>query len=1168
MEFSILGPLEVRDRGRVVSCPSAKQRLLLAVLLLRANEVVSTDALTEALWGERPPPSARKALQMHVSQLRALLEPERPGGGRPSLLVTRPPGYQLTVEPGRLDVHRFEAGVRDARAARQAGRWGDVADGLAAALALWRGDPLADLAVEEVLQPEVARLEELRIAAIEDRVEADLALGGHADLLPELEGIVARHPLRERPRAQLMLALYRAGRQADALEVYAQTRRMLVDELGLEPSRELQELQQLILTQDAGLEAAPDEGLVGRERELSALEGMLDRALAGRGGLALLAGDAGIGKSRLAEAIADRARQRGALVLVGRCWESGGAPGYWPWVQVLRASLRHLEGDELQAALGAGAADLATILPELRDRLGDLPEAAVERPDARFLLFEAVSAHLMGSARRRPVVVVLDDLHAADAPSILLLRYLIAQLAGARLLVVGCHREAEAGTELAAGLAEAARDPAVLRLVLPGLDPAATERLLAQTMLEPAAPDLVARVHAQTEGNALYVAEIGRLLAAGGHHDRGELPVPAGVHEAIRWRLQRRSEPCRTVLGRASVIGREFESEVLRAASGIGEPELAAALDEATTAGLLEEVAGTLGRLRFSHVLVRDVLYGEQPAAARAGIHRGVGEALEVVHATNLAPHLAELAHHYGQAGSGSLEKATDYSTAAGDRASGQLAFEEAARHYAAALSLLEGMGAAGAERSCDLQILLGEALARAGDDVGAKAAFARAAELGVAGRWPDRLARAAVGYGGRFAWARAATDPALVPLLEQALLAIGKRDSPERVQLLARLAAALRDDPARDRRVGIAAEAVAMARRLGDPAVLARAIEGAQPALETPGDPAQRFAAADELLALGGQIGDRESLYLGHDLRLHASWATCDRDGVDAELAALAELAQELRQPAHLWSASAASAGLALMEGRLVEAGGLIEHARELGERAQSWNAGVSHTLATFVLRRAQGRLGEIVGFCARAVDRYPAQWRFRCALADVHARLGRRDDARRLLDRLLSGDLAHDYVDAEWLFSMAVLAEASAEAADADGAQYIYDVLLPFDGFYAEAPIEAPFGSVARALGILAVATGRVDDGVRHLTDAIATEERMGAPGWQAHAQQDLAALLVDHDPARAMSLLADAGATYRRLGMEPWACSVEELATRAPDKLSPAAAGRGGSRARSRP
>ena len=1148
MEFSILGPLEVRDRGRMVPCPSAKQRLLLAVLLLHANEVVSTDALTEALWGERPPPSARKALQMHVSQLRALLEPDRPGGGQGSLLVTRPPGYQLTVEPGRLDLHRFEAGVRDARAARQAGRWGEVAESMAAALALWRGEPLADLAVEEVLQPDVSRLEELRLAAIEDRVEADLALGGHAELLPELEGIVARHPLRERPRGQLMLALYRAGRQADALEVYAQTRRMLVDELGLEPSRELQGLQQQILMQDAGLDARRDEGLVGRDRELAALEGMLDRALAGRGGLALLAGDAGIGKSRLAEAIADRARERGAVVLVGRCWESGGAPSYWPWVQVLRASLRHLEGAQLRAALGAGAADLATILPELRDRLGDLPEAAVDRPDARFLLFEAVSAHLTGSARQQPVLVLLDDLHAADAPSILLLRYLTAQLAGARLLVVGCHREAEAGTELAAGLAEATRDPAVLRLVVPGLDLAATERLLAQTMAEPVDAKLVARVHAQTEGNALYVAEIGRLLAAGDGDDHGELPVPAGVHEAIRWRLQRRSEPCRAVLGLASVIGREFAAEVLRAASGIGEPELAAALDEATSAGLVEKVAGAPGHLRFSHVLIRDVLYGEQPPLARAGVHRAVGEALEVVHAANVAPHLAELAHHYRRAGTGSIAKAVDYSTAAGRRASGQLAFEEAARHYAAALHLLESSWAAGAERSCDLQALLGEALARAGDDVAAKAAFARAAELAVAGQWPDRLARAAIGYGGRFAWARAATDPALVPLLEQALLAVGKRDCPERVQLLARLAAALRDHPARERRVQIAEEAVAMARRLGDPAVLARAIEGSQPAIETPGDPAQRFAAADELLAVAGHIGDRESLYVGHDFRLHASWATCDRAGVDAELAAVGELAQELRQPTHLWSACASSAALTLMEGRLVDAEALIEQARELGERAQSWNAGVSHTLATFVLRRAQGRLGEIVGVCARAVDRYPALWRFRCALADVHAQLGRRDEARRLLDRLLSGHLDHDYVDAEWLFSMTVLAEACAQAADADGAQYVYGVLLPFDGFYAEAPLEAPFGSVARALGILAAATGRLDDGVRHLTDAIATEERMGAPGWRAHAQHDLAALLLDHDPARAVGLLAEAGAAYRRLGMDPWAAEVDALAARA--------------------
>jgi DNA-binding SARP family transcriptional activator/pimeloyl-ACP methyl ester carboxylesterase len=254
MEFKILGPLEARDGDRVLACKGAKQRLLLGVLLLHANEVVSSDRLVEALWGERPPATGSKALQMHVSELRDLLEPERDSGRPGRMLVTRPPGYELRVEAGQLDLQRFEHAVGEARAAARAGLPGQAADGLREALALWRGPALADLGFEDFLRADIARLEELRLAALEDRIDADLALGRHADLPAELESLVARHPLRERLRAQLMLALYRSGRQAEALDVYEDARRALTGELGIEPGRELQELQHAILRHDPALD--------------------------------------------------------------------------------------------------------------------------------------------------------------------------------------------------------------------------------------------------------------------------------------------------------------------------------------------------------------------------------------------------------------------------------------------------------------------------------------------------------------------------------------------------------------------------------------------------------------------------------------------------------------------------------------------------------------------------------------------------------------------------------------------------------------------------------------------------------------------------------------------------------------------------------------------------
>ena len=262
MDFQILGPLEVRRENHPVSLGAAKQRTLLAILLLHAGEVVSSDRLIEGLWGEAPPETAAHALQVYVAQLRKALEPGRSRGAPHEALLTRTPGYLLRVEPGRLDAERFEHLVAEGRNALRSGDPVVAAKRLHEALELWRGPALADFTYEPFAQGEIARLEEVRLAALEERLDADLALGAHAQLVGELEALVREHPLRERVRGQLMLALYRSGRQADALAVYQETRRTLVDELGIEPGPALQSLQRAILDQeprlDLSLEALPE----------------------------------------------------------------------------------------------------------------------------------------------------------------------------------------------------------------------------------------------------------------------------------------------------------------------------------------------------------------------------------------------------------------------------------------------------------------------------------------------------------------------------------------------------------------------------------------------------------------------------------------------------------------------------------------------------------------------------------------------------------------------------------------------------------------------------------------------------------------------------------------------------------------------------------------------
>jgi DNA-binding SARP family transcriptional activator len=1163
MEFRILGPLEALDEGRVVRLGGSRQRALLAVLLLHANEVVSSDRLTDELWSGATPKDAAKALSVAVARLRKALEPAT--GEREPLIVTRPPGYELRIAPDQLDLHRFNELVAEARGTA---RPATAAAKLRDALALWRGPPLADLAYEPFAQREIAPLEDLRVAALEQLIEAKLELGAHAEVLGQLEALIAEHPYRERLRAQLMLALYRSERQADALQAYQDARRTLVEELGIEPGERLRELERAILAQDPALQLVAEppgaarpaveatrSAFVGRERELAELVAGLDDVFAGRGRLFLLAGEPGIGKSRLADELIDQARGRGARVLVGRCWEAGGAPAYWPWVQSLRAYVRGAEPDTLRAQLGAGGADLAHLLPELRERFPDLPEPpSLESEAARFRLFDAAAEFLRRASDGRPIVFVLDDLHAADAPSLLLLRFLARQLGLTRVLLLCAYRDVDPllGQPLTEMLVEVAREPATRHLRLGGLSEGEVAEYVELTAPEIASGELVAALDEESEGNPLFVGEMVRLLSAEGVRPGStaelRLALPQSVRDVIARRLSHLSGECSRVLVLASVLGREFALDALDRLAGVPEDELLDVLDEAMAARVVADVPGAPDRLRFAHVLIRDTLYEELPATRRLRLHREVGEALEALYGINPQPHLAELAHHYLLAGATAAEKAIRYAAAAGDRAASQLAYEEATRHYLSALHMLETRGARDERRTCELLLSLGEVLSRAGNSAQSKEALQRAAAIAEQEGWTDKLARAALGYGGRFAWARAGSDPALVPLLERALAAVAQRDSAARVRLLARLAGAIRDEPSRGRRVGLAEEALEIARRRGDPSTLAYALEGYWLAVEGPDSGGEGIMVGDQLVSLGEQIGDKERVFSGRDFRLSAIWNLADRAGIDVELDSLAKLADELRQPPQLWYVGTVRTMLVLMEGRFEEAEQLISETLALGQRAENWHAPVSQRLQLFVLRRAQGRLAELEQTIRRSVHEYPTLLRFRCALAHLHGQLGREREARTALDGLLSRDLGREHVDSEWLFALSLLPDPCASLGHDDGAGTLYSLLLPYKDLYVQAPAEASFGSVARALGVLASRLRRFDDAQMHFETAVEKERIMGARPWLAHTQHDYARMLLARaqtgDGKQARALIAQALATYRELGMQGWAEEASNL------------------------
>lgn len=1116
MDFRILGPLEVSDGDRQVALGGARQRALLGMLLLHANEVVSSDRLIDELWPGEGLAEGSKALQVAVSRLRKAL-----GGG--DLIVTRPPGYELQVEPERLDLRRFEARLADGRRLLAEGEAEGAAKELAGALQLWRGEPLADLAYESFCQSEISRLDELRIAALEDRLAADLERGQDAELIGELRDLVARQPLRERLRAQLIRALYRAGRQAEALEAYGEARAALVEELGIEPGRELQELHAAVLRQDAALESRPDTAqapepsrgtFVGRERERATLTEALDGVARGRGRLVLLVGEPGIGKSRLAEEVMADARARDANVIVGRCWEAGGAPAYWPWVQALRAYARDAEPDALRDQLGAGAGDLAQLLPELHELFADLPEPPPQDSEgARFRLFEAAAAFLNAAAESRPLVLVLDDLHAADEPSLLLLRFLAREIGASPLLVVCALRDVDPtlSQPLTVTLAELAREPHTERIGLGGLGEEEVGEYIQLATGMRSQLGLVRAIREETEGNPLFVAEVVQLLDADGQigeHD-AHLRIPPGVRAVIGQRVGRLSEPCREVLVSASVLGREFGLDSLAELTGLPRDRLLGLLDEAVGERVVGDVPGVAGRLRFGHALIRDTLYDDLPMAKRLQLHERAAAALEAVYATDLDPHLAELAHHYAEASV--APKAAEYARRAGDRAVSLLAYEEAVRQYETALALEQDAGS-----RCDLLLALGDAQARAGDTPASKQAFrsgaALAEDLGLAAE----LGRAALGYGGRLSWEVSRDDQYLVPLLERALDGQGHEESELRVRLLARLAGGpLRDarfEP--ERRRALSAEALEIARRIGDPGTLAYALVGYISAHHHPDHTREQIVLATELIDVALEAGDLERGVEGYEHRAQARMELGDPEGARADVRGMAALAAELRQPSQDWFVAEIRAHHALLEGRFAEAEDLIAEALRLGQRSQGWSATVSHGLQLFVLRKEQGRLDEIEDQVRRSAARYATYPIWRCVHAVMTAELGHQAEARAEIEKLAEDGFAALPVNEMWLASMALVSDATGSLGDAGVAEAIYPLLLPYADRVAVATPEVSTGAIAYYLGLLATTMERWDDAERHFEQGLEVNERIGARPYVAHTRDHFARMLLARD------------------------------------------------------
>ncbi len=880
---------------------------------------------------------------------------------------------------------------------------------------------------------------------------------------------------------------------------------------------------------------------VGRDEELERLGRLWKEATSGERRVAALAGEPGIGKTRLAVALAAGVRDLGGVVLAGRCDEDLGVP-YQPFVE----ALRHYVTRAPERRLGRYPGELARLLPDLAQFVDGLPEPLRSDPETeRYRLFDAVAAWLSDLSAEAPVLLVLDDLHWAAKPTLQLLRHVLRFSEPLRLLVVATYRDSDIGRGHPLGdlLAELRRDGQVERLALSGLDAAGVaafiETAAGHRLDDEEAQELFRLVWRETEGNPFFVAEVIRHLSESGAIGQrdgrwvinaavDDLGIPEGVRDVVGRRLSRLAEATNRVLATAAVVGLEFEPAVVERAAGVGEDELLAALEEATLARLLTEVPGA--RYRFGHALVRATLYDELTGARRVALHRRVAQAIESVHGRALDDHLPALAHHWARASApaADTDRAIDYAARAGDRALAQLAHDEAAAYYHQALELLavaEGLPDDG--RQVELLIGLGEAQRRAGDrahretlleaarlaaDRGDADAQARAVLANTRGVWPTAIGK---------------TDHERVAALDAALAAARPDDSPTRARLLAALGLELTYMVDPERRVRLADEALAIARICGDAATLAHVLLQRFFTIPAPSTLPERLANSAELIPLAESLGDPGTTTGALLQRARCLFEAGDTEGADRALEAAGRLADDLAQPTLRWLVGNIATTRTVMAGDLEEGERRAQAGFELGQASGQGDAPTFLAAFLFLIRYEQGRLGELAELFAERVAAVPNLLSGPAGLAVILCELDRLDEATEHYERIV-GHLDDLPVDTQWMLVVPWCAVVCAQLGDRPRARLLFDLLGPcasevmFGAFI-------PVGAKAHYLALLATTLGDFDEAERRFADAATTHERIDAPHWLARTRLEWARMLLRRDrpgdTQRAQDLLGQA-------------------------------------------
>ena len=1143
LEIRLLGGIGLEADGRAIAPPESRPgRTLLAWLALNPGPH-GRSRLAGTLRPDAPEEAARQGVRQALWSIRKALGDD--GGA----LVTSRDEAGLAAAAVRVDVRdlcsRAAAGAVDAAAA----------------------------VAPEALLPE---LDEEWVIEARERIAAELAATcsrqlSDAEAGGDLTGALAwarerarLDPLSEAAQRDLIRLHAAVGDRASALRVADDLRRRLSEELGVVPSAETRALVEAILADDgpgdepaegrppppeaqpppsrvtaatvelplpATLAAVATTPLVGRDAELAAIDRAWRAALEGSPSLVLLGGEPGIGKTRCAAEVAQRVHAEGALVLYGRCDEEPPGP-YQPFMEAIDRSLEDA-GLPLEAMVAEPhRGELARILPQhARDGVAAAP-AGGEPELARFRLFEAIRAALRANSAERPLLLVLDDLHWADAPTTALLQHVARRLTGARVLILGTYRDTRLALEgpaqqLADVLTDLRRRDEVSIVSLQALTEHAVAELVASAP-EGLDPSVAAAVHRRTGGNALFVVETLRHLIerGGGGLDPGD--IPGVVRDVIEQRLARLGEDATAVLRAAAVAGQQFDIATVEAVCDLGPDAVLAAIEAAVAARLVRELPGVPGRYAFGHVLVADALYHGMSGARRARLHAAVGDAL----AARGGPPAAVANHLLAAAPLCDAGSTADWADRAAQQAMDALAYEEAAGLWSRAAERLDGLGP---ERRARLLLGAADALDRGGRREDARAACVTAAEMARSAGDAELLARTALGYRG-VGVTIVQPDPRAVALVEESLAAGDAVEPPLRARLMAGLALETYYDD-RLRSVELSAEAVALARASGDPVALAETLSARHAALWNAEGTYERLEVADEMFRVARAAGEPIAAMQARNWRFIDLFELGRIDEAEREAAAYAAEAERLRVPRFSWYVPLWRSALAILRGDFERAEEWTVEAYEMGVEAQDANAPVYRQIQDYLRLMEQQRHEEIDydALVETSLSSPSGRASWLAGLVCIEANSGREEQARANFAELLSHPLSLVPLDANWHI-VCDAAEASALVDDRRVAHQLLEVLS--DHAELSAVLGRGIGTegpVAYYLGRLHSVLGDHDRAEERFRQSLELCERMGARPRAALSRLRLGEALRSRGEARSASREVDqAHREMERLGM----------------------------------